>query len=303
MFSSDILLQLGWTGLATSSFYMLFATAFALVLKVNQVWNFGQAGLMVIGYFSCYIFLQILDFFPLWAIVFSIFVTILAGCCLEKYGFGVLRERKSPPLTFFIFSIVIAQFFVFFAELIFGTTPKTLYPSLNSKINLFYGIVITNWDLFALISSIIIMSVLYFIMKKTKLGYSMTAVSDNPELAEMYGIKKEHIYLYSISISSFLLFWGMYLFGTKAAIFPSTPLLQLLVFAVIATIIAGIGNVFGAAMAAIFLSLLQAFSILLIPSKWQILIAYGLIFFIILFFPKGFVLNLSLFKTKKNMGS
>ncbi len=303
MFSSDILLQLGWTGLATSSFYMLFATAFALVLKVNQVWNFGQAGLMVIGYFSCYIFLQILDFPPLWAIIFSILVTVFAGCCLEKYGFGVLRERKSPPLTFFIFSIVIAQFFVFLAELIFGTTPKTLYPSLNSKINFFYGIVITNWDLFALISSIIIMSVLYFIMKKTKLGYSMTAVSDNPELAEMYGIKKEYIYLYSISISSFLLFWGMYLFGTKAAIFPSTPLLQLLVFAVIATIIAGIGNVFGAALAAVFLSLLQAFSILLIPSKWQILIAYGLIFFIILFFPKGFVINLEVFKLKKNKGS
>ena len=302
MFSSDILLQLGWTGLATSSFYMLFATAFALVLKVNQVWNFGQAGLMVIGYFSCYIFLQLLEFFPLWAIIFSILVTVFAGCCLEKFGFGVLRERKSPPLTFFIFSIVIAQFFVFLAELIFGTTPKTLYPSLNSKINLFYGIVITNWDLFALISSIIIMSVLYFIMKKTKLGYSMTAVSDNPELAEMYGIKKEYIYLYSISISSFLLFWGMYLFGTKAAIFPSTPLLQLLVFAVIATIIAGIGNVFGAALAAVFLSLLQAFSILLIPSKWQILIAYGLIFFIILFFPKGFVINLAVFKVKKNMG-
>ena len=40
---------------------------------------------------------------------------------LEKYGFGVLRERKSPPLTFFIFSIVIAQFFVFLAEL-FGWT-------------------------------------------------------------------------------------------------------------------------------------------------------------------------------------
>ena len=136
-------------------------------------------------------------------------------------------------------------------------------------------------------------------MKKTKLGYSMTAVSDNPELAEMYGIKKEHIYLFSISISSFLLFWGMYLFGTKAAIFPSTPLLQLLVFAVIATIIAGIGNVFGAAMAAVFLSLLQAFSILLIPSKWQILIAYGLIFFIILFFPKGFVINLSVFRVKR----
>ena len=94
MFSSDILLQLGWTGLATSSFYMLFATAFALVLKVNQVWNFGQAGLMVIGYFSCYIFLQILDFPPLWAIIFSILVTVFAGCCLEKYGFGVVHPTN-----------------------------------------------------------------------------------------------------------------------------------------------------------------------------------------------------------------
>ena len=101
----------------------------------------------------------------------------------------------------------------------------------------------------------------------------------------MYGIKKEYIYLYSISIFFISTFLG-YVSLVQKLQFPSTPLLQLLVFAVIATIIAGIGNVFGVALAAVFLSLLQAFSILLIPSKWQILIAYGCVFFIIFFFPK-----------------
>ena len=82
----------------------------------------------------------------------------------------------------------------------------------------------------------------------------------------------------------------MYLFGTKAALFPSTPLQHLLIFAVIATILAGIGNVFRAGIAAIALSLIQAFSILVIASKWQVLLAYILIFVVIIFFPRGFSL-------------
>ena len=39
MLTWPIVLQILWTSLATSSYYVLFATAFALVLKVNGVFN------------------------------------------------------------------------------------------------------------------------------------------------------------------------------------------------------------------------------------------------------------------------
>ena len=68
---------------------------------------------------------------------------------------------------------------------------------------------------------------------------------------------------------------------------PNTPL-QMMLFAVIATLLGGMGKIFGAAWAAVALSLLQALSIFVIPSEWQSLILYGFLFVTILFFPQGF---------------
>ena len=44
-----ILLQILWTGIAMSSYFVLFTVAFALTLKVEKLWNFAQAGLMGIA--------------------------------------------------------------------------------------------------------------------------------------------------------------------------------------------------------------------------------------------------------------
>ena len=44
-----ILLQIIWTGLAASTYAVLFAVAFSLVLKVVKVWNFAQAGIMALS--------------------------------------------------------------------------------------------------------------------------------------------------------------------------------------------------------------------------------------------------------------
>ena len=73
----SIVAQLAWTGFATASFYCLSAIAFALVLKVNQVWNFAQAGVMVIAYYAMYVGTRVMGM-P------------LVGGLLGNFAFGAL---------------------------------------------------------------------------------------------------------------------------------------------------------------------------------------------------------------------
>src|SRR5262249_58442065 len=54
MFNLTTLAQILWTSLATSSYAVMFAVAFALVLKVNGVFNFAQAGLMTIAFYTAH---------------------------------------------------------------------------------------------------------------------------------------------------------------------------------------------------------------------------------------------------------
>lgn len=148
-------------------------------------------------------------------------------------------------------------------------------------------IAVSEWDLAAIATTACLVFALWGLMTHTRMGKQMTAVADNPELASVYGINVARCYLHSMMLAAVLMVAGAWLIGTKAPIVPSSPLNQFLIFAVIAALLAGVGRVFAAALAAILPSLIQAFSILLIPSRWQIMLVYVLIVVCVLLFPQG----------------
>ena len=61
MFDVAVVSQILWTSFATSSYFVLFAVAFALVLKVNKVFNFAQAGVMTCGFYAAYVAVRLLE--------------------------------------------------------------------------------------------------------------------------------------------------------------------------------------------------------------------------------------------------
>ena len=222
--SLDLLAQLAWTGFASSSSYCLFALAFALVLKVNRIWNFGQAGLMIVAYFSMYVAFPHFGLPPLAGAAIGVATTIAASIALERWGFGVLRKRNSSVLTFFIFTISFAQCLIYTGELVFGTDPKTLFPSIVSPVNFVGPIVVSQWDLIALSTAFLTVASLWIFLRHTREGKSLMAVWDEPDLAEMYGISKDRAYAVAMAAAAVLLTAGMYLMGTKSAMYPATPM-------------------------------------------------------------------------------
>src|SRR5262249_60089443 len=114
----------------------------------------------------------------------------------------------------------------------------------------------------------------------------VVGVADNRDLAELYGINKSQIFLVGMLIAGAFVALGMFLYGTRAQVLPQTGL-SLMVFAVAATIIGGIGNIAGAAIAAVILGVIQNASILVISSEWQGFLLYIFLFLAIVFFPNA----------------
>jgi branched-subunit amino acid ABC-type transport system permease component len=166
-----------------------------------------------------------------------------------------------------------------------------LFASIVSPVDLVGPVVVSQWDLIAISTAFILIAALWFFLRHTREGKSLIAVSDEPDLAEMYGISKDRAYAVAMAAAAALLTAGVYLIGTQSAMYPATPMNQYLIFAVIATIMGGIGNVFAAGIAAVALALLQSFSILVIASKWQVLLLYIIIFVVIVVFPQGVVVT------------
>jgi len=286
MLDFQTLLQIFWTGLANSTYAVLLAAAFALVLKVVKVWNFAQAGLMGIAYYTMYLAIQKLGWPGYAAFALGAAAAIAAALAMEVYGLQTFRRRHSPPLTFFIFTLVLSELVQYLLAMVAGTEPVSLAATLMSASHIVGGVVVSEWDLKAIACTVVLMALLFFIMKRTRHGQHMIAAADNPRLSRLYGVNVRRVYALTFVIAAVLIAAGMYLFGTRASMVPNTPL-EMMLFAVIAALLGGMGNVFGAALAAVFLGLLRAFSILVIPSAWQSLILYALLFITILFFPQG----------------
>jgi len=286
MLDFQTLLQIFWTGLANSTYAVLLAAAFALVLKVVKVWNFAQAGLMGIAYYTMYLAIQKLGWPGYAALALGAGAAIVAALAMEVFGLQTFRRRHSPPLTFFIFTLVISEFVQYVLAMVAGTEPVSLAATIMSASYIVGGVVVSEWDLKAIAATVVLMALLFVVMKRTRHGQYMIAAADNPHLSRLYGVNVRRVYALTFVLAAVLIAAAMYLFGTRASMVPNTPL-EMMLFAVIAALLGGMGNVFGAAVAAVFLGLLRAFSILVIPSAWQSLILYALLFITILFFPQG----------------
>jgi branched-subunit amino acid ABC-type transport system permease component len=281
-----VLLQILWTGTATASYAALFAMAFALVLKVVRLWNFAQAGMMGIAFFAMYATINRFGWSLPAALLFGFALTAAITLALEVFGFRTLRARQSSALMFFIFTLVCSEFAAYALTLLFGTEPVALYPETLSPVHMMGSIAVTEWDLIAVSAMLVLMAALWSYLRFSRDGQFLVAVADNARLAELYGISARRAYLITFAIATLLVCAGMALFGTRSPVMPTTAI-QLMLSAVIATLLGGIGNVFGAALAAIGLALLQSYSVLVIPSAWQNLILYAALFVTILFFPQG----------------
>lgn len=286
MLSFDIVAQILWTSFATSSYFVLFALAFALVLKVNRVFNFAQAAMMIASFYAAYSVVALAEG-PGWlGFLAALVASVGMALVIELAGFRMLRKRRAAQMFVFIFTLIVSELVAYLAMLIYGTWPSTIFPSLFWPVTLVGPIAISAWDIPAVAVMVACVAALFLFLRFAKVGQFMVAVADNPDLAELYGIAKERIYLATMIAAGVLVAIGMFLYGTRAQVQPTTSI-DLMLFAIAATIIGGIGNLWGAAITAVVLGIVQNSSVLFIPSEWQGFLLYVFLFVAIVFLPNG----------------
>lgn len=286
MLSFDVIVQILWTSFATSSYFVLSALAFAIVLKVNRIFNFAQAAMMTVAFYAAHTTVALAGA-PGWlGLVMTLAAAIGSSAILEVAGFRSLRRRNASPMFVFIFTLIVSELVAYIAMLVFGTWPATIFTSLFWPVTMVGPIVVSMWDIPAFATMLMVCVGLYAFLRFSRTGQFMIAVADNPELAELYGIAKDRIYFITMVIAGVLVGIAMFLYGTRAQVQPTTSI-DLMLFAVAAAIIGGIGNLWGAALAAIVLGIVQNACVLFMPSEWQGFLLYVFLFIAIVFFPNG----------------
>jgi len=188
------------------------------------------------------------------AIPFAIIISILFTLGMDKIVFSYYRIKKSPPVMLAMVSIGVMFVTQAIVRIIIGPFDRRFFDGerfilkaneFKEMTGLNEGLSIKSTQVLTLFVTIIVVSILFWFLNKTKTGKSMRAYSDNEDLALLSGIDPKKVVMITWVIAAVLATIGGTLYGLDKSFKPFTYFNNMLpIFA--AAIVGGIGNPFGA---------------------------------------------------------
>lgn len=283
---TSIFLQLLINGIIVGAIYALVASGFSLIYSTNKFVHFAHGGVIVLSaYFLFWLFSSLgLNFVV--AILLTVLFSALLGYLLNKFFYKPFRAKKASASILLVSSIALLILLESVALLLFGADVKTIDLIKTSKGIEIAGAIITPLQLVIIFVSVVLFFGLYLLMKKTKIGKAMRAVTDNKDVAEIIGISSEKIYSWSFVIGSAIAGVAAILISLEQNITPTMGT-NLMIKGFTGAIIGGVGSVPGAILGSFLLGLVENFGIWFLPSGYKDAIAFILLFAFLLFRPQG----------------
>ena len=188
------------------------------------------------------------------AIPFAVIFMILYMLVIDKAVFSYYRIKKSPPVVLAMVSIGVMFVTQAVVRIIIGPFDRRFFDGekfvikaieFKEMTGLSEGLTIKSTQLITIFLTIIVVSILFWFLNKTRTGKSMRAYSDNEDLALLSGIDPKRVVLITWVIAGVLATIGGALYGLDKSFKPFTYFNNMLpIFA--AAIVGGIGNPFGA---------------------------------------------------------
>ncbi len=278
--------QLFTNGLIAGAIYALVACGFSLIFSTCKFIHFAHGATVAFSAYFLYFLFSLLGLnFWLSAILAIIFASLF-GLLINVTVYKQLRKRKASPVILLIASFALLILLESLILLLFGADVKTIGYIKIAKGLEFLGAIITPLQIVIVISSFILFGLLFFFMKRAKIGKAMRAVADNKDVAEIVGISSERIYNWSFIIGSAIAGIAAILVGLEQNLEPMMGT-NLMIKGFIAAVIGGIGNVPGAILGAYLLGFAENFGIWFLPSGYKDAIAFGILFLFLLFRHQG----------------
>ncbi len=277
--------QLVANSLIAGSIYALLALGFNLIYGTTRFFNLAHGTVAVAGgYIMLYVLKATAS--PTWfAVVISILGAGLLGYLLDRFIYAPLRKKKASGMVLLIASLGAFTAMQAVIAMIFTSQFQTLSVG-QSRVFEIFGAVFTDVQLMVMLSVLLITIFLVLLLKFTMFGKAVRAIGDDEEVSTIVGINTKKIIRQVFFIGSAIAGLAGVLIGYDVGLEPTMGL-SLLMKGVIASIIGGIGNVYGAVAGGLILGFVENFGIWKISGEWKDAIAFGLLIIFLLVRPQG----------------
>lgn len=282
-----ILTQLIINSIIAGAIYTLVSLSFNLIYSTTKFFNLAHGVLVAVGGYAVYYFSKTLGLKIHIAIILGVVLTGFVGFGIDKLIYLRLRKRKASKMVLLVASLGVMTALQAIIAILFSTRFKTLSANVYTQkyFTIFNG-VITQTQLVILISTVLITAGFGIILHKTQFGKIVRAISDDEEVARIIGINTNKIIGYIFFIGSAIAGLTGILVGFDVGIEPAMGL-NLLLKGVIASIVGGVGNIYGGILGAFLLGFVENFGIWKISGEWKDAIAFSLLIVFLIFRPRG----------------
>jgi len=273
-------------GLVTASVIAIGAVGLTLQFGITNFINFAYGELLTIGAYAGYYCTAVLHLNIVVAIVGAAIVTGLLGIVLNEFVFAPFVRAKAKLFIMLIVTIGVSLILQNLYQIAFGTDFYRYEIGGNTSHHL-GPFLLTTTQLLIIALAVVSLVGLQGLLRYTKLGKSMRAMSDNAELAEASGLN-----IRMITRTAWFLSGGLAGIGGVALalnVYTVTPSVgNLFVFVLFAAVIlGGIGNPIGAMLAALIIGVGMEVSGAFINSAYKSAVAFVILIVVLLVRPNG----------------
>ncbi len=286
------LADLALDGLSLASIYFLAAIGLAVTFGVMGVINMAHGEFIMMGAYTAYLVQRVVADYA-WSLVVALplafAVTFAAGVALERL---VIRHLYHRPLETLLATFGISIALQQLAKNVFGTQARPLTaPGWLDGSLVFNDVVAISYIRIAiLVLALVFLALFLVLMKHTRLGLEVRAVTQSPRMAGAVGINPDRINMLTFGLGSGIAGIAGVAIGLYAQV-TSEMGQAYIVQSFMTVVVGGVGNIWGTLLGATLVGFLQKGiewanpSNTLAAQTWMIL-------FIILFIqvrPRGIV--------------
>lgn len=258
-----------------------------LIFGTTGLTNFSHGELLTFGAFTAWTLNYLVGLNMLLAVPLSLIMSaFLWGWVQNRYLWKPLRRRGTGLMGMMIVSIGLALTLRYTALATFGGSPRNYnqyaaQPGLN-----IFGVAVTPKAIILAVIEIVVLAIVLYWLKNSKIGKATRAVRDNPDLASATGIDVERVISYVWTLGAFLAALAGVTIGINQDV--SWRMGQILLLIMFASVtLGGLGTIYGALIGSLTIGVLIQVSTLVIPTELKTVSALFVMILMLLFRPQG----------------
>jgi len=269
-------------GAIVGTLYGIVALGVTLTFGITGIVNFALGVFMMLGAYMAWYLTDGAHLPYVLAVPGAVAITTLAGLIADQALFRFTRNNLINGLLVSIGLIAVMEGA---ALLLWTSTPREMNYVLPGVFHIF-GLIVPKMKLVVFLVLLAVIFATYAALTRTWIGRAVYAYAQNPEAAELMGVRTKRLQSGVVVYSTGLAGLGGALYASLYSIDPTMGSMYILK-AIEAAILAGIGSVIGALFGGIILGVTEGVGSLYLPLSFRD--AYGLVFLvaILLFKPAG----------------